>query len=979
MNFNHSKCLLLALLACLVSTGCTGDDRSAELERLRARSARNDAAKLPDAPSTDSERLAVARQGVLSQEFAAAELSLQPILAQHPRHAEALLLLAECQAGRGDFRTAIETALSTPPEEAPFGSIARGRAGEWMLRTGQVEQAEQTWRSLLQTAAIDPTEVHRNLAELLNQQGRRIEAAVHLRELAKRDQATSEELFWLITLGDPYIDDQTLSADRRSRFGLGIAKAMRIDGRLTEAKELAERQARTFPESLPVLAFLGKLYEELGEDERFLQWQASLPTGIEGEAEYWSAMGAWERRHGRWETAARCFGEALARDPTDRWSQLALAQSLQAAGESAPSTLAFARYEHLQEASEIAEAFSRSDLPTSKLQRMSTLLEQLGRIDESLAWENLAAQQKANEPDATESLASESPARESLARVDYRRYPLPNPIDWSGAPDQAVDDAKRAAIELVDVAASVGLSFTYDNGSQGLEETYLHQMTGGGIGAIDYDLDGWVDLYLTQAGGDAFARNGSQPNELFRNLGGQRFESVSKSAKADDRGYGQGVCVADLNQDGFADLIVANVGPNRVFLNNGDGTFKSQSNALTNEPGFWTTSIACGDLTGDGLPEVIEINYVDDAHALQTPCRPGQSDCQPRAFRPAADRFFQLQTDGTLHSRLSDTLEQRRAYGFAGLITDLDGVPGNDLFIANDSNDNQLWCRGGLASPVADLALEDQAALRGCATGLLGDRQGCMGIAWGDFDGNQLIDLHITNFANQPVDLYLQEPAGLFVNKTTNFGLYKASLPEVGFGTQAVDFDRDGWLDLAVLNGHVMDRSAQGFPFRMRPQLFRGSPSGFDSVAPNKSGDSYWSTPTLGRTLAVLDWNGDHRADLVGNHLDAPVALLENRSEGGNCVRVQLVGQTSEREAIGARVTARFEDQRWTAWVTGGDGFLCTNEPTVEIGVGDVQQLDELIVEWPSGETSSFAKVPVNSGLLAVENQITLFVLGDDQ
>ena len=306
------------------------------------------------------------------------------------------------------------------------------------------------------------------------------------------------------------------------------------------------------------------------------------------------------------------------------------------------------------------------------------------------------------------------------------------------------------------------------------------------------------------------------------------------------------------------------------------------------------------------------------------------------------------------------------------MIANFDAKAGNDLFIANDTGINHYWV-SQKTSDASEFSLTETAQVLGCATGVLGQRQGSMGIASGDFDHNARLDLYVTNFWNQPPDLYLQQNTGLFVNGNTKYGLYEPGRQTVAWGTQAADFDRNGWLDLAVLNGHLTDHRHLREPFEMRPQLFRGDSDGFQSVEPNDTGNDYWGTAALGRTMAMLDWNVDGKPDLVANHLDVPVALLENRTSVANSVQVELVGVTSERDAIGATVTVTCGEQSWTGWVTGGDGFLCSNEQVVDIGISTHEQIDLIDVHWPSGKSQWFTGLAANCRYLVIEGDDYVF------
>lgn len=242
-----------------------------------------------------------------------------------------------------------------------------------------------------------------------------------------------------------------------------------------------------------------------------------------------------------------------------------------------------------------------------------------------------------------------------------------------------------------------------------------------------------------------------------------------------------------------------------------------------------------------------------------------------------------------------------------------------------------------------------------------------MGIASGDFNADGMIDLHVTNFWQEPSNLFVQTTPGVFSDETLRTGLYDDSLTSLGFGTQSRDFDNDGQLDLAVLNGHVFGDPSRQTPFRMLPQIFRGSPRGF-SLQPSRDGGEYFSDRTLGRTLAVADMNRDGKVDLICSHLDRPLALLENVSEAtGNWIQFQLIGTDSERDAIGARLAIHVGDRVIHVWRTAGDGYLCTNESILHIGLGATDDVVLAEVYWPSGRKQTIKGLPVNARYVIVE------------
>ncbi len=982
--------ILLATLACftLVLVGCEKDSRRPTAQQLlRRQQLRANQQQTPN--RIRQQRLDAATKFLNDNNFVGAGDELSRMLIANPEDREALILSARVEAAQGNEPAALTIIDSIESEDPSQKQSMLWLAVEWSKKSGNYTKAEQSLNQLLDIDK-DDVQVHREFANILNNQGRRIESVPHLLALAKLGKIREKELFAMTTYSDPLIDISLPKPSRNANLTpalLAKAKASHMNGEMREALLLTEKLRSAFPKSTSIAAFLGRLYVELQNEAALAAWLSDLPISIEREPEYWSTIGTWMQRHERHREAVRCFAEAAIRDPTDGYVYQALERSLRFTGETAKANSASDRQRLLSEAADLARSFGLKRGTKAEIERMAEILLELKRPWESISWKEIAHKYYGGSHQENAALAVTrkqithdiGAAQENFRAcgIDLSMWPLP--------PNELVTriTAKRATasipsqnpaqvpIKLTDVASSVGLKFSYNNGDQNPRDgvVFLHQLTGGGIGVLDYNLDGCMDIYLSQGGGEAHDPVGSQPNELFANHGGKYFERVTNYSETADTGYGQGVAIADLNQDGFPDLLVANVGANRIYMNNGDGTFSSKSIPAEISDQSWTTSIACGDLGGDNLPEIIAVNYIDDPQAFKIPCTSESTDCRPSAFKPAVDSIMEIQPDGSFKrfNRCSGN-SSRPSFGFAALIADFDSRPGNELFIANDGMPNQFWTSDPHDTGDRRL-LHENANLFGCSTDPTGRSRGCMGIASGDLDRNGTLDLHVTNYWNQASDTYLQRDTGLFVPANIEFGTYEASRKNVGWGTQAVDFDRDGHLDIAVLNGHVVNKRGSSEPYKMLPQLFQsrsGIPSSHTLSNPS---EPYWKDPKLGRTMAVLDWNTDGKPDLITNHLDAPVALLSNQTTTGNSLQIELVGTTSERDAIGARVTVSGDGQSWTQWETGGDGFLCSNEPVLDFGIANTEAVTRVDVHWPSGKTQTLHGLAINQRYLIIEGE----------
>jgi hypothetical protein len=309
--------------------------------------------------------------------------------------------------------------------------------------------------------------------------------------------------------------------------------------------------------------------------------------------------------------------------------------------------------------------------------------------------------------------------------------------------------------------------------------------------------------------------------------------------------------------------------------------------------------------------------------------------------------------------------------GLGIVAADFDGAGRLNLFVANDAAAN-FYFVNQTAAPGEDISLSNRALITGLAYSGEGLPQACMGVAADDADGDEQLDLFVTNFYDQSNTLYLRQPGDLFVDATREANLRTPSFHLLGFGTQFLDGDLDGWPDLVITNGHVLDHSHKGIPYAMRPQYMRNRGSGrFEEISASSLG-AFFQREFLGRGLARLDWNRDGREDFVVSHINAPAALVTNQTVGaGHFLAVQLRGVTSNRDAIGATVRLQVAGRVLCRQLTAGDGYQASNQRQLIFGLGDGQQIGALTVRWPSGIEQTFEGLAADREILLVEGNAT--------
>lgn len=612
-----------------------------------------------------------------------------------------------------------------------------------------------------------------------------------------------------------------------------------------------------------------------------------------------------------------------------------------------------------------------ADAATSELVE---LLCGLGRFEEADGWAKLAGDQRADLLLLVQRYRKDSVSYVHPGLMDFEMTDLNRPQDDVPIVPPAFPFENRSD--------AVGLDFRYDNGATPEQEgLYMHQWTGGGVGVIDFDNDDWPDVWLTQ-GGQLERPNAGVIDAMYRNQQGRRFRNVTSGVGIAESRFSQGVAAGDINHDGFTDLYIANVGANRLLVNQGDGTFvesvsatarsenmSAESPAGLDRDEVWTTSVAMADVNGDGIPDLYDVNYVQGENVFTQRCDHDgrQRICGPTDFAACPDVVHVGDGSGGFRAV---TVEATRdtGRGMGVLVGDIlnDGIV--RVFVANDESANQLFrfdSSGGV--------LEESGLVSGLAVSGLGQPQGSMGIASGDFDRNGRSDVFVTNYYSEANNLYRQVEGGQFVDESSSPRLTRSGFAMLGFGCQFLDLNADGWSDLAVANGHLDDFSFQGKPFRMPTQAYANLRGELKPLMLEKSD---LSVPRLGRALVTWDWNRDGRIDLLLGDLETPVALFEHQFPGVRPMAAfDVVGTSVCRHPVGARLGlpgAAFPQ----AWMTAGDGYQCTNERRLAVPVIPQQDVYFVTVDWGIGEpetmqsTIDFSQQSGHYRLIQGRNQV---------
>ncbi len=522
-----------------------------------------------------------------------------------------------------------------------------------------------------------------------------------------------------------------------------------------------------------------------------------------------------------------------------------------------------------------------------------------------------------------------------------------------------------AAIQFVDVTEEAGIRFRHINGAEGA--FHIPETLGAGGAFFDADNDGYLDIYLVNSGYWNTAPSVTQATSaLYRNNRDGTFTDITRTAGVANLGnYGQGVTCADYNNDGNIDLYVTNFGTNVLYRNNGDSTFTDvTASAGVGDPG-WSSSACFVDYNADGHLDLFVVNYL--VYSLDVPYLPCGEDgihtyCHPSLFEGAPDRLYRNNGDGTF----TDVSEAAGVGGIGGMFYgkglgvvsadfNNDGAP--DLYVANDDTRNDFFYNNG------DGTFSEISLLAGCAYSFNGVAQAGMGVTVGDYNNDSWLDIFVTNLSYETNALYRNNGDGTFTDVIYEARLGKESYLYVGFGTGLFDADSDGWLDIFIANGHILDNIEDThdiLTYRQPDQLFRNKGDGTFQEVSERAG-AYFQNVTVSRGALFGDYDNDGDIDMLVTQSNGPVTLLRNETETqNNWVSIKTVGVISNRDGIGTRITLTVGEQTQIREVYPASSYLSSHDTRCYFGLGTHTTVDRLDIRWQSGVRQVFENLPAN-------------------
>jgi predicted Zn-dependent protease len=873
---------------------------------------------------------------------------LNALASRWPDAGEVLYLIGRCEIARGHPDRAEAAWGRIAPSDSPHFGLAAIEWAELDRERGRLAAAETRLRAVLAKPGGYTGRARGALVQLLVLEGRELEARRLFADGLGQHPDPIEALILLDKLEiEPYpieaaryfLESAAKLAPDDDRVWLGRAHLAIRTGNIPQAESLLKTCLKRRPDDTAVLEMLLKCGLQAERPDLVAQAMvhlpaASLDTDRVNDLRAWAARLAGDR-----DAERRLLDEQPASPQIlERLAELAIK-----AGNREQAATYRARRVACQ--NDLTQYRRRLTSPGAMDHpgEMARLAEKAGRPLDVQYWSARAGQGTKAQPGVSaQTLADALPdvvaALETLAKSDRAKTPrLPK------SRPRFEDDAQQA-----------GLRFVHESGSAA--GRLIPPVTfSGGVGLLDFDRDRRLDVFLVQSGRfPTGPESASDGDRLFRNRGDGTFEDVTARAGLEGaHGYGHGVAVGDVDNDGFPDLFVTRWRSYALYRNRGDGTFED----VTKRWGLagdrdWPTSAAFADLDNDGDLDLYVCHYIKwdehDTRACVDPADPTKYNCNPRDFPSLPDHLLRNDggrfVDATAEAGIVDT----NGRGLGVVAADLDGDNRVDLFVANDMSANLLFInRGGLR-------FEERALEAGVAANAGGGYQAGMGVACGDLDGDGRFDLAVTNFYGESTSYFQNLGDGLFADRTAASGLQAPSRPLLGFGMAFFDADSDGRLDLLTVNGHIHDGRPL-YPWKMPLQLLQGGPPGRLTEVSAEAGPPFKALH-IARGLAVGDLDNDGRLDALVQVQDEPLIYLHNRSKGGRFIAFDLEGTRSNRDGVGATVSVITPDgRRHLAQRIGGGSYQSASTPLVQIGLGDATRAAKVEVLWPSGRLDRFS------------------------
>ncbi len=940
--------------------------------------------------------LAQAHEVMNAGRYGMAREILSRLAARRADDGEVLLLLGECELLRGRREEALAAWARVPLTSPSFAPAARYRASN-LIHMGRYSPAEATLLQALANHGQSETsaDLQRELNQLYRLEGRfddmrrvlrgswwqSADPVGVLKELWMLDHSTIPIEAWQLALDKADNDDD--------RVWLGRVHLAVIAGRFRDAADWLDRSLKKRPDDSAV--WRARLDLALATDDVAAFWDAvaHLPAD-RFDASGIHALRAWlAARSGEAAVEREELNAQVRDDPGNGPALERLAVLTSQAG--LPREAEQLR-RRKAEVDRVQHQFNKmlldGAIDSDRAGVLAGLAVVLGRTFEARAWAILAeskltasnlagASQPHSEnrsPIPAGSIAKASalcsPFPTLLEHDSHNRPPLgdrladlhnlANPRRDTPARSEAAGEPPGSRPEFADDATAVGLRFAFDNGQS--PQHLLPETMSGGVGLLDFDGDGWLDVYCVQ-GGSIDSPRGNDGDRLFRNRGDGTFQDVTDrsgiAAIAWGRGYGLGVAVADYNNDGHPDLFVTRLRTYSLYRNRGDGTFEDAT-ACAGLSGTrdMPTSAAFADWDNDGDLDLYVCHYMiwDPANPLTCHDKKGAYFyCDPRRAVPAPDHAFRNDGGRFVDVTSSAGFAEVNGRGLGVVAADLDGDHRIDLYVANDGTANDLFHNQGNGT------FEEIGHLAGVAGNAAGGYQAGMGVACGDLDGDGRPDLMVTNFYGEGTTLFQNLGDGLFADTSAASGIGLATRYLLGFGIAFVDANNDGRLEVMITNGHVNDHRPL-YRYAMPTRLYESRSDGRFVDISDQAGPP-WEVPRVGRGLAVGDLDNDGRCDALVVAQDGPLAYFHNRTrQPDRFVTIRLEGTKSNRDAVGALVAITSGRRRWVAQRLGGGSYLSANDPRLHFGLGESDRVDEVEVRWPSGRIDYWRSLPAGTG-----------------